>query len=78
LGQLNLNWVQQITFGCAHTIFGGTKNNISNISTLSVGYFIGDALEARHRVLVRREAGGRRVGVVVVVVVVAVAVVAHG
>jgi len=29
LGQLNLNWVQQITFECAHTIFGGTKNNIS-------------------------------------------------
>ncbi len=28
MGQLNLNWVQQITFGCAHTIFGGTKNNI--------------------------------------------------
>ncbi len=26
---MNLIWVQQITFGCANTIFGDTKNNIS-------------------------------------------------
>jgi len=26
LGQLNLNWVQQITFGCALSIFGGSTN----------------------------------------------------
>ncbi len=35
LGQLNLNWVQQITFGCALTIFGGSTNYMPFLIAIS-------------------------------------------